>query len=258
MTVYDVSSHHVTSTETFGIGYASVKTLCSISKGNSVNCLSIDSYCVHSNGTHTECSAHVLGECADVDFTVIPIDPLMQSLLLTLQPQALNQFTKEFVRQQKECSKCHGSDLVVSLASFQQALAAINVKVPLDDIKALLVRTGTQVAGKSFTNTLTPYFTVDFMNDVSSILPNLKHLLCDLPSVDRVDDSTVSGHRAFFSAAGTRTSTITELCSFASSSASDSESEYSGPVDGIYSLNLQLIPFPQHDAVPSRPLLISL
>jgi hypothetical protein len=80
-----------------------------------------------------------------------------------------------------------------------------------------------------------------------------KHLLVDLPSIDRLyDEGKLSNHRLFWNIehgsfetnAGTRMhSTITELIYVPDSVA-----------DGQYLLNLQIAPF-ESDASPSRPVI---
>ena len=77
----------------------------------------------------------------------------------------------------------------------------------------------------------------------------IKHLLIDLPSVDREkDDGQLLSHHAFWNTKGKLRldSTITELI-FVPNSIED----------GIYLLNIQVAPF-ENDASPSRPVLYKL
>ena len=97
-----------------------------------------------------------------------------------------------------------------------------------------------------------PYFTPDAMKHIVEL--GFKHLLVDLPSIDRLfDDGKLTNHRIFWKVdAGSREvnadtrrhSTITELIYV------PNEIE-----DGEYLLNLQIAPF-ESDCAPSRPILL--
>lgn len=76
----------------------------------------------------------------------------------------------------------------------------------------------------------------------------VRHLLVDLPSVDRVDDKRLTAHRAFwdFPRRPRYDATITELISVPN-----------GIKDGLYLLNLQIIGL-DSDASPSKPVIYRL
>ena len=103
-------------------------------------------------------------------------------------------------------------------------------------------------------NNIPPYFSADAMEYVVEC--GFKHLLVDLPSIDRLfDEGKLTNHRIFWNVeqgsfeanAATRIkSTITELIYV------PDEVE-----DGEYLLNLQIAPF-ESDAAPSRPILFDL
>jgi hypothetical protein len=98
-----------------------------------------------------------------------------------------------------------------------------------------------------------PYFNADAMEFI--VACGFKHLLVDLPSIDRLfDGGKLENHRIFWNVeqgsfdtkAATRiNSTITELIYIPNEVA-----------DGEYLLNLQIAPF-QSDAAPSRPILFA-
>ncbi|MCB0755612.1 MAG: cyclase family protein, partial [Flavobacteriales bacterium] len=76
-----------------------------------------------------------------------------------------------------------------------------------------------------------------------------KHLVLDIPSIDREsDEGKLLGHRAFWNypVSTRKDCTVTELAYIPSSVA-----------DGLYLLNLQVAPF-ENDAAPSRPLIFPL
>jgi hypothetical protein len=78
---------------------------------------------------------------------------------------------------------------------------------------------------------------------------NIKHLLLDLPSVDREEDGgKLLAHHAFWNypAAPRKDATITEMIYV--------REEIK---DGLYLLNLQTAPF-ENDATPSRPVVFGL
>jgi kynurenine formamidase len=75
---------------------------------------------------------------------------------------------------------------------------------------------------------------------------NIKHLLIDLPSVDKEkDEGKLLAHKAFWNAKGKLRlyATITELIYVSNK-----------VLDGTYMLNLQIAPF-ENDASPSKPIL---
>lgn len=99
-------------------------------------------------------------------------------------------------------------------------------------------------------NNIPPYFTTEAMQFIVEC--GFKHLLVDLPSIDRLfDEGKLTNHRIFWNVEQgshelnpkTRiNSTITELIYVPNDVA-----------DGQYALNLQIAPF-ESDAAPSRPI----
>ena len=92
------------------------------------------------------------------------------------------------------------------------------------------------------------FFTIEAMNYIVEL--GIKHLLVDMPSVDRLfDDGVLSAHNIFWETKqkklnlNTSNKTITEMI-FVSDNIKD----------GKYLLNLQFAPFVA-DAAPSRPIL---
>jgi len=98
---------------------------------------------------------------------------------------------------------------------------------------------------------LPPYFTAEAMKCISE--RGVRHLLVDLPSIDRLfDEGDLTNHRIFWNvepgsrdvnAHTRRSSTVTELIYVPDN-----------VPDGEYLLNLQIAPW-QTDAAPSRPVL---
>ena len=116
--------------------------------------------------------------------------------------------------------------------------------------EAIVIRTlpnHLEKIGHQYSNTNWPYLTVEAAQYISDI--GIKHLLIDLPSVDReIDGGRMISHRAFWNyPANTRyDSTITELIFVPES-----------VVDGAFFINIQIASF-ENDASPSKPLLFEI
>ncbi len=177
----------------------------------------------HGNGTHTETIGHIV----EGDFAIHTClgDSHMIAEVISVCPQ-----------------KADNGDMVIhpeSLGTLQK-----------HKTEALIVRTLPNEAKKQFfkyTGTNPPYFSAAAMQWI--IDQNYKHLLTDLPSVDReVDQGALTSHKIFWQ---TETSpqihkTITEMVYVANDIKDD-----------IYLLNLQIAPLIL-DASPSRPVLFKL
>lgn len=177
----------------------------------------------HGNGTHTECIGHINAQGRLITETLK--EAFLVSQLISVTPEHIN------------------GDLVITLESIiaagisSEAEAIIIRTIPNHDSKIILDYSGTNPA----------YFAPEALQWLTD--NKIKHLLCDIPSVDREDDGgKLLAHKAFFGVpnAPRLDATITELI-YAPSSISD----------GYYLLNLQIAPF-QSDASPSRPLLFPL
>ncbi|GAA4246173.1 MULTISPECIES: cyclase family protein [Winogradskyella] len=174
----------------------------------------------HSHGTHTETVGHI-----------------------TEKVYSINQHLKQFfflaevvtVAPEKQ-----GDDYVISRKQLQFALG--NKKR-----EAIVIRTMPNTRDKftkQYSNTNPTYL----LEDAAEYLKNkgVKHLLIDLPSVDKEQDGgELLAHNAFWNTKGKLRldATITEFI-YVSNKISD----------GCYMLNLQIAPF-ENDASPSKPIL---
>lgn len=209
-------------------------------RGGSCNCETL-SLTPHCNGTHTECIGHVLDERVSVRGQALA--PLHLAALITIEPQGA-----------VACGESadpapQAEDRLLTARAIGAALDALD----LGDVapQALIVRTSPNDEGKLTCDymqpPLPPYFSLEAL--VLTVERDIRHLLCDLPSIDRIhDDGRLAGHRVFWGLAGAVDSeranaTITEMI-YAPDTASD----------GLYALSLQLPPF-MTDAAPSRPLI---
>ncbi|HJS51654.1 MAG TPA: cyclase family protein [Pyrinomonadaceae bacterium] len=202
-------------------------------RGGSVN---FEQYTLipHCNGTHTECVGHITNERIAVRDCLK--DVLIPATLVSVGSEA---FEDDLVITESRIRKA----LVEPRAAVAQAGRALILRtLPNDDAK--LSRTYN-------VGNLPYYFTQVAMEFIVDL--GFKHLLVDLPSIDRLyDEGELANHRIFWNVepgsfevnANTRmNSTITELIYV------PNEVE-----DGEYLLNLQIAPFAS-DAAPSRPIL---
>lgn len=177
----------------------------------------------HGNGTHTECVGHiarerfVLHECL--------ADTHAWARLASLYPQ-----------------RTDGGDRVILRAQLEEVLQA-------GEAEAFILRTlpnDAQKRTRTYSGSNPPYLEEEAARYLADC--GVRHLLLDLPSVDREEDEgRLLAHRAFwrYPEAVRRDCTITEMI-FAPDTAPD----------GFYLLNLQIAAI-ELDASPSRPVLFA-
>jgi len=218
----------------FGVEAAVSKQIGDTREGSSVN-FEQNTFIPHCNGTHTECIGHITHERISVRDCLM--DVIVPAFLVSVESEVTN------------------GDLVISRKALDEAL--ISNTRPFGDASdaALIVRTlpnGDDKLSRVYDeNNLPPYFLTDAMEFI--VERGFKHLLVDMPSIDRLfDEGKLLNHRIFWNVEpgsfelnpGSRiNSTITELIYVPN----DVD-------DGEYSLNLQIAPFAA-DASPSRPIL---
>lgn len=197
----------------------------SIKEGASTNFNTI-SFNPHGHGTHTECLGHI-----------------------TREFYSINQCLKQFFFLAELVSivpEMQGEDWVISRNQVKKALG---LKTP----EAIVIRTLPNFKIKKhlkYSNTNPPYLAEDAALFIRE--SGIKHLLIDLPSVDKEhDEGKLLAHKAFWNvkdvnnlnASARLDCTITEMIYVAD------EIE-----DGSYLLNLQIASF-ENDASPSKPIL---
>jgi len=195
----------------------------------------------HCNGTHTECVGHITDKRISVRECLK--DVIVPAFLMTLE------------------SERDGDDVVITSKTLKDKLVtpqtALQAGTPaIQSVEALIVRTLPNDDGKLTAeygeSHIPPYLTAEAMEYIVEF--GFKHLLVDMPSIDRLfDDGKLTNHRIFWNVepgsrevnANTRiNSTITEMIYVPSE-----------VVDGEYLLNLQIAPF-ESDCAPSRPILL--
>lgn len=224
----------------------------------------------HCSGTHTECIGHITNERISVRDRLR--DALIPARLITVSPVDASETNEHYP------TTIRPGDKLITANSIKAALARLEppasaggsapaTNSTLENLEsrppthaggsdfALIVRTLPNDDGKLSrlydASNIPPYFTTDAMRYIVEL--GCKHLLTDLPSIDRLfDEGRLSNHRIFWNIeAGSfdpnpqsRTaSTITELIYVPDAAE-----------DGEYLLNLQIAPFAA-DASPGRPLL---
>lgn len=214
-------------------------------RGGSCNCEAVE-LVVHGNGTHTECVGHLTRER-------LSVRDLVGAALLHTALVSVEAAPVEATRETSTPTPRAG-DRLVTRRGLEAAWRAIGSP----PVEALVVRTLPNPEAKCFRTydaaAPAPYFSADAVQ--FAVARGVRHLVVDLPSVDRLADAGhLTGHRIFWGLppgvrkaerATRRDATITELV-FAPDAAPDGE----------YLLNLQVAPFAS-DAAPSRPLLYPL
>lgn len=199
-----------------------------VASGSSTNFNSIF-FNPHAHGTHTECLGHITNDFYSIN------DCLKQFF-----------FTAKLISVTPENRE---GDLVISLKSISNALDVTNNVYP----EALIIRTLPNLAtkkSKKYSHTNPPYLAEDAAIFIRE--NGIKHLLIDLPSVDKEkDDGKLLAHKAFWNVKNTvnlnpdarMDCTITEMIFVPDAIP-----------DGNYFLNLQIASF-ENDASPSKPIL---
>ncbi len=220
----------------YGVDAASAKSLGDTRTGSSVN---FDEYTLtpHCNGTHTECVGHITHERISVRDCLK--DVIVRAVLVSLEPELAD--TERVLS--KRCLSDAFDALTYVRATYTESAALIVRTLPNDDRKL------TAVYGQG---NIPPYFTAEAMQLIVDF--GFTHLLCDLPSIDRIyDEGKLKNHRIFWNVEegsfetnpNTRiNSTITELIYVPNDVA-----------DGEYLMNIQIAPF-DSDCAPSRPILL--
>ena len=193
--------------------------IASVKEGACINFNNI-TFNPHAHGTHTECVGHITEKVHSINQNLTQFFFLAE--VVTIAPEKLN------------------DDFVISLKQLKFAIG--NKKRD-----AIIIRTLPNTKEKltaQYSHTNPPYL----MEEAAIYLreKGIKHLLIDLPSVDKEkDECLLLAHNAFWNTKGKlrMDATITEFIYVPNQ-----------VLDGVYFLNLQIAPF-ENDASPSKPIL---
>jgi kynurenine formamidase len=199
-----------------------------VSEGSSTNFNNIF-FNPHGHGTHTECLGHITNDFYSINQCLKQF--FFMAELVSISPDVRN------------------DDFIITKSQIENSL---NGKTP----DAIIIRTlpnSSDKKSKKYSHTNPPYLLEEAATYIREI--GIKHLLIDLPSVDREEDEgKLLAHKAFWNLKNTTIlnddarldCTITELIyvnDFVS--------------DGTYLLNLQIASF-ENDASPSKPVLYAI
>ena len=191
----------------------------SVKEGAAVNFNTIQ-FNPHAHGTHTECVGHITEEVYSVNQHLKQFFFLAE--VITVAPEHLMK------------------DTIISKKQLQFALG--NKK--RDAVVIRTIPNMKEKLSKQYSHTNWTYLQEDAVQLL--VQKGIKHLLIDLPSIDREEDGgELRAHKAFWNYHGKlrKDCTITELI-YVSNDIDD----------GTYFLNLQIAPF-ENDATPSKPIL---
>lgn len=210
-----------------------------VRRGGSCNC-EIYSFSPHLNGTHTECVGHITAARAAVH--EVATENLIPATLISVAPVPAH------TAQDSYMPRLRPHDMIIGQDGILRAIEGVD---PLF-LSALVVRTLPNDVDKKTRdyNAHPPaFFSAEAMREI--VRAGVRHLLVDVPSLDRADDEgKLSCHRIFWGVRADETEiahavprTVTELIYVRDDIA-----------DGRYLLNLQIAAF-MADAAPSRPVL---
>jgi kynurenine formamidase len=196
----------------------------------------------HCNGTHTESIGHITFERISVHDALT--DAFIPATLISIKPEKAGAAGETYAVETSE------TDALITRKKIEEALRGRDENF----FDGLIVRTlpnDEEKLGREYLETAPPFFSAEAMLFLRET--GVRHLVCDLPSIDRIfDEGRLANHRAFWRvAAGSFetnehslvSNTITELAFVADEIK-----------DGNYILNLQIAAFAA-DAAPSRPVL---
>ncbi|TQV73823.1 cyclase family protein [Aliikangiella marina] len=208
-----------------------------------VNTLTIVPHC---NGTHTESVSHIVDQHVAV-FNAID-ESLFASVLVTLQPLEARDVIDQYIPEYDP------SNLVITRAQLEKYLAEYSN----EQLSGLVIRTLPNTSDKCFQRYDKNHYPIYLTNDAMSYIVEreVKHLLVDFPSVDKMyDQGKLSNHRLFWQVELNQTSLNTH--STCNKTISEMVFVDNQILDGFYLCNLQ-VPKIDTDAVPSHPVLYSL
>ncbi|PWJ42114.1 cyclase family protein [Sediminitomix flava] len=198
----------------------------------------------HCNGTHTECIGHISEERISVHHQLK--DSLIPSTVISVEPQLGREVSDQYL------PELDANDLVITKATIENALNVMD-----GFLDALIIRTLPNSETKKerrYAEKNPAFFTIEAMEYIRDL--GVKHLLIDLPSVDRTfDEGRLTAHHIFWEMPlGSHTVDIEKV-----SEKSITEMIFvpNEVLDGHYLLNLQMAAFVS-DASPSRPILYEL
>jgi arylformamidase len=196
----------------------------------------------HCNGTHTECIGHITKER-------ISIQRLLPGALFPATVLSVPVIPGKSVTERYSCP-LRGDDAVITRAALLQCLRPCSAGF----LDALVIRTLPNSVNKltqQYADSAGAFFTLDAMEEIVEL--GVRHLLVDIPSLDRADDEgLLASHRTFWQLSPGATTIEENAAVFSTVTEMIFVPDHIH--DGHYLLSLQIAPFVS-DAAPSRPVL---
>ncbi|HEY6565284.1 MAG TPA: cyclase family protein, partial [Pirellulaceae bacterium] len=158
----------------------------SVSQGGSCNVDVVQALIPHCQGTHTESVGHIVSEAVAIGR--VCLSPLLLAQVVSVTPMSSGTHVDSYR------PPIEADDRVISAKSLNAAMTALPTWSTGDEsprISALIVRTLPNSEQKRHTvyavTDCVPYFSVEAMDRIDEL--GFDHLLTDLPSIDRLNDS---------------------------------------------------------------------
>lgn len=222
-----------------------------VSKGNSSTNFNNIFFNPHGHGTHTECLGHITKDFFSINNCLKQF--FFHTKLITVAPQN------------------NDGDFIITKKNIENAIVATTKILSINDkntsknnliasnlvlFDALVIRTfpnDSAKLSKKYSDTNPPFLSEDAAIYIREI--GIKHLLIDLPSVDKErDEGKLLAHKAFWNVTN-----IHDLNADARLDATITELIFVDDKipDGDYFLNIQIASF-ENDASPSKPVLYNI
>jgi arylformamidase len=215
-----------------------------VRQGGSCNC-DVVTLAPHLNGTHTECVGHI--SAARIAIHDILQDSLIPVTLITVAPQAAG------VSKDSYDPPLRPNDRLITRVALEQSLGQSNPAF-LDGVVIRTAPNGLAKTSQDYDKERPGFFSIEGIRYLVGL--GVKHLLTDLPSIDRLDDEgKLTNHHIYWEVPLGHHSIVDEKYSVRTITELIYVADDIG--DGEYMLNLQIAPF-IGDASPSRPILYEL
>ena len=207
----------------------------------------------HCNGTHTESVGHITHERISVRDCLQ--DAFVLSALISVTPENVAETTETY------SIKLNTSDELITRKTIENALSNFESKTSnlelIKSLQSLIVRVlpNDEIKlSQTYLENIPPFFSTEAMRFIREL--GIKHLLVDLPSIDRIfDEGKLSNHRIFWNVEAESFETNPET--FINNTITELIYVPDEIEDDVYLLNLQIAPFVA-DAAPSRPLIFKI
>jgi kynurenine formamidase len=199
----------------------------------------------HCNGTHTESVGHITNERISIHECLR--DAFIPATVISVKPENANETNESYSIKPDE------NDRLITRKSLENALQNADKNL----LRGLIARTlpnGAEKLSQTYLEKIPPFFSTEAMCLIVEL--NVRHLLVDTPSIDRIfDEGKLANHRLFWNVESE--SRELNAASFPHKTVTEMIYAPDEIADGAYLLNLQIAAFVA-DASPSRPILFQI